>query len=210
MAAVSIPPSPQALSTMTSRRVPLASVPNATNSPYRPTAATATKRPRSHASEQRDATYVGQPPAKRQVLEENDTEARRQALLKKASSTQSAVQKKLEAAREVKPSQKPVERPQKTTQDNYDTIRQWQKHYRKVFPQYVFYFENIPADARTRATKQIVALGAVCPRRSVPKFYSDTDMPCLSARGEVLLQVGHPHRHDASDPPRAAYVKLRR
>lgn len=146
---------------MTSRRVPLANVPNATNSPYRPNTATATKRSRSHASEQRDSTYAGQPPAKKQFFEENDTEARRQALLKKAGQTQtSAVQKKLEAARDAKSGQKPVDRPLKVAQDNYDTIRQWQKHYRKVFPQYVFYFENIPADARTRATKQILALGA--------------------------------------------------
>lgn len=164
MAAVSVPPSPRALSTMTSRRAPLANVPNATNSPYRPHAAAATKRPRSHASEQRDAAYTGQPPAKKQFLEENDTEARRQVLLKKAGQTQtSAAQRKLEAARDVRSSHKPIDRPQKVAQDNYDTIRQWQKHYRKVFPQYVFYFENIPADARARATKQILALGAVCP-----------------------------------------------
>ncbi|EKG11861.1 BRCT domain-containing protein [Macrophomina phaseolina MS6] len=146
---------------MTSRRAPLANVPNATNSPYRPHAAAATKRPRSHASEQRDAAYTGQPPAKKQFLEENDTEARRQVLLKKAGQTQtSAAQRKLEAARDVRSSHKPIDRPQKVAQDNYDTIRQWQKHYRKVFPQYVFYFENIPADARARATKQILALGA--------------------------------------------------
>lgn len=144
---------------MASRRVPLANVPNATNSPYRSNAATATKRSRSHASEQRESAYNGQPPAKKQFFEENDTEVRRQALLKKAGQAQS-VQKKLDAARDVRPSQKPVERTQKSAQDNYDTIRQWQKHYRKVFPQYVFYFENIPADARARATKQILALGA--------------------------------------------------
>ncbi|GME24581.1 BRCT domain-containing protein [Neofusicoccum parvum] len=131
---------------MASRRVPLANVPNATNSPYRPNAATATKRSRSHASEQRESAYNGQPPAKKQFFEENDTEARRQALLKKAGQTQS-VQKKLDAARDVRPSQKPVERTQKSAQDNYDTIRQWQKHYRKVFP-HVFQ----DAETRTRSS----------------------------------------------------------
>ncbi|KKY21027.1 putative g1 s regulator [Diplodia seriata] len=144
-----------------SRRVPLANIPNATNSPYRPNAATATKRPRSHASEQRDAAYTGQPPAKKLYLGENDVESRRQTLLKNAGHTPaSAVHKKLEAARDTKASQKPAEKSQKVVQDNFETIRQWQKHYRKVFPQYVFYLENIPADARARATKQILALGA--------------------------------------------------
>ncbi|OJD33960.1 g1 s regulator [Diplodia corticola] len=144
-----------------SRRVPLANIPNANNSPYRPNAATTTKRPRSHANEQRDAAYPGQPPAKKLYLGENDVESRRQTLLKNAGHTPaSAVHKKLEAARDTKSSQKPVDRPQKVVQDNFETIRQWQKHYRKVFPQYVFYLENIPADARARATKQILALGA--------------------------------------------------
>ncbi|KAF9632766.1 BRCT domain-containing protein [Lasiodiplodia theobromae] len=161
-----------------SRRVPLASVPNATNSPCRPNAATATKRPRSHASEQRDAAYAGQPPAKKLYLGENDVDARRQTLLKNAGHTPaSAVHKKLEAARDTKSSQKPADRPQKTLPDNYETIRQWQKHYRKVFPQYVFYFENTPADARARATKQILALGA-----REEKFFSKSVTHVITTR----------------------------
>ena len=45
--------------------------------------------------------------------------------------------------------------------ENLEIIRQWQKHYRRVFPQFVFYFESIPDDIRSRFAKQITSLGAV-------------------------------------------------
>lgn len=45
-------------------------------------------------------------------------------------------------------------------QGNSD-VRAWQKHYRKAFPGYVFFFENISADVLTKAQKQITSLGAV-------------------------------------------------
>jgi regulatory subunit for Cdc7p protein kinase len=45
---------------------------------------------------------------------------------------------------------------------NLETIRQWQKHYRKVFPEYTFYFESIPEDLKARFSRQIANLGAVC------------------------------------------------
>ncbi|KAK7534789.1 Dfp1/Him1, central region-domain-containing protein [Phyllosticta citribraziliensis] len=162
MAAVSIPPSPQALSTMSSRRMPLANVPNGTNSPYRPPAVAATKRTRSYASEQRDLTYAQQPPSKKLIVEDTDVENRRHVLLQKARQAQiSAAQKKQQdVTRDLRLSSRPVEKSAKPLHDNYETIRQWQKHYRKAFPQFVFYFESIPEDARTKATKQLLALGA--------------------------------------------------
>ncbi|KAF2135890.1 uncharacterized protein K452DRAFT_157755 [Aplosporella prunicola CBS 121167] len=162
MAAVSVPSPSHAPHTMTTRRVPLANVPNATNSPYRPPAAAAAKRPRPHAQDQRDFIYGQGPPNKKQIVEEGDADHRRHALLKRAGySHPTALQKKLEAVRDGKSAQKPVDKSHnKAVQDNYETIRQWQKHYRKVFPHYVFYFESIPAEARSKAVRQLLYLGA--------------------------------------------------
>ena len=50
---------------------------------------------------------------------------------------------------------------EKTTLDNVENIRQWQKHYRKVFPNFIFYFESMPEDTRNRCSRQIASLGAV-------------------------------------------------
>lgn len=73
-----------------------------------------------------------------------------------------AFEKKLVAARDKKPTAatKLDARAQKQG-DNLETIRQWQKHYRKAFPQYVFYFESVPEDVRSRVSRQIQHLGAV-------------------------------------------------
>lgn len=55
--------------------------------------------------------------------------------------------------------QKPVEIQQ--TQDNLDTVRAWQKHYRNAFPHYVFFFENIPQEVMDKAQEHIKTLKAV-------------------------------------------------
>ncbi|KAK7508906.1 Dfp1/Him1, central region-domain-containing protein [Phyllosticta citriasiana] len=146
---------------MSSRRMPLANVPNGTNSPYRPPAAAATKRNRSYASEQRDLTYAQQPPTKKLIVEDTDVENRRHVLLQKTRQSQiSASQKKQDITRDSRLSSRPVEKSARPAHDNLETVRQWQKHYRKAFPHFVFYFESIPEDARTKATKQLLALGA--------------------------------------------------
>src|SRR5687768_16196868 len=69
MAAVSLSPLPVTLSSMSSRRVPLSSNPNAVNSPYRPSQATASRQKRSHANIQREDAYGQPPPAKKQMLD---------------------------------------------------------------------------------------------------------------------------------------------
>jgi regulatory subunit for Cdc7p protein kinase len=158
MAAVAMPPSSQVIPTMSSRRVPLANLQNATNSPLRVTAM-AGKRQRSHASEQRDVTY-GQPPPKKQMVEVDDAESRRYGLGRR-SAAPTALQKKLEAAREGKAVSKQTEKSQRGVNENLETIRQWQKHYRKMFPSFVFYFESIPDEMKYRVSKQVQALGAV-------------------------------------------------
>ncbi|KAF2739702.1 hypothetical protein EJ04DRAFT_519354 [Polyplosphaeria fusca] len=141
---------------MTNRRVPLSHIQNATNSPLRANAAGG-KRQRSHASEQRDLTY-GQPPQKKQMVEPEDAEARRSGLGRR-SGAPNAFQKKLEAIREVKPATKQSEKPQGNS--NIETIRQWQRHYRKMFPSFVFYFDDsMSPEVRSRMTRQAQTLGS--------------------------------------------------
>ncbi|KAE9974437.1 hypothetical protein EG328_003823 [Venturia inaequalis] len=150
---------------MTSRRVPLANLPNATNSPYRDAAAPGTKRARSHAGDQRELAYA-QPPAKKLMLEADHEETRRHALPRKTSQNPpTALQRKLEAARdsrttETRPMSRATEKAQKASQDNLESIRQWQRHYKKIFPQIVFYYESIPEDMRSRISRRVQTLGA--------------------------------------------------
>jgi regulatory subunit for Cdc7p protein kinase len=171
MAAVFVPPSPQTALNMSTRR-PLANVPNATNSPHR-TGLLPAKRARST---QLEIPY-GQPPPKKQVMDVAEQETRspsrsrstvqqstesRLFARRSNNANPSAFEKKLVAARDRE--RQPVvkgtkgERPSAETLDN---IRQWQRHYRKAFPQFVFYFDSIPEDVRRKFSRQVVALGAV-------------------------------------------------
>lgn len=176
MAAVSIPPSPQTTLNMSTRRPPLANVPNATNSPLRMGGTVPAKRSRT-ASTQLEIPY-GQPPPKKQVIDgvEQDvrspTRARSTAhqqpgdsriFSRRSNNAQpSAFERKLYAAREKdrQTATKPV-RNEKPSAETLDTIRQWQRHYRKAFPTFVFYFDSIPEDVRGRCSRQVNALGAV-------------------------------------------------
>jgi len=174
MAAVSIVSSSHTLSTMSGRRVPLQSNPNAANSPYRVVTAAAAKQKRSYATIQREEAYGQPPPAKKQMVKVNQSGSRsptRQSLAnavegrvftRKSNVTQpSAFARKLEALR-VKPGQQiHVTADTKTADENLDTIRQWQRHYRKVFPKFVFYFESVSEDSCIKFSKQVAALGAV-------------------------------------------------
>ncbi|KAF2203588.1 hypothetical protein GQ43DRAFT_438708, partial [Delitschia confertaspora ATCC 74209] len=145
---------------MTSRRVPLANLQNATNSPLR-VANVGGKRQRSHASEQRDLPYGQPPPAKKQIVEVDDAEARRNGLQRRSGAPPTSLQKRLEAAREVKQVPKQLEKSQRTAEtQNLETIRQWQRHYKKMFPQFVFYFESIPEDMRSKVSRQLHTLGS--------------------------------------------------
>ncbi|QDS72275.1 hypothetical protein FKW77_006421 [Venturia effusa] len=151
---------------MTSRRLPLANLPNAANSPYRDAAAaTGTKRARSHALDQRELAYA-QPPAKKLMLEADNNETRRHALPRKVSQNPpTALQRKLEAARgprtaEPRTMSRAADKAQKASQENLESIRQWQRHYKKIFPQIVFYYESIPEDMRSRISRRVQTLGA--------------------------------------------------
>ncbi|KAE8356425.1 Dfp1/Him1, central region-domain-containing protein [Aspergillus coremiiformis] len=156
-----------------STRRPLANVPNATNSPHRAGLVPA-KRPRT-TNAQVDIPY-GQPPPKKQVLDGGEggtrspTQTRPSAFqnpdsrlfARRANNTQpSAFERKLVAVRD-KERQTQIKgtRHEKPSAEAIDSIRQWQKHYRKAFPQFVFYFDSIPEDLHSKCSRQVLALGA--------------------------------------------------
>ncbi|EDU41064.1 sporulation-specific protein 6 [Pyrenophora tritici-repentis] len=147
---------------MSSRRVPLANLQNATNSPLRATAMGG-KRQRSHASEQRDLNY-GQPPSKKQIIEVDDAESRRHGLVRRSGAQPTALTRKLEAARETKVT--PKHAAQRAAND-LETIRQWQRHYRKLFPQFAFYFDSVSDPQKDKLMSRARILGS----REV-KFFS--------------------------------------
>ncbi|RII05407.1 hypothetical protein CUC08_Gglean010502 [Alternaria sp. MG1] len=140
---------------MSNRRVPLANLQNATNSPLRATAIGG-KRQRSHASEQRDVLY-GQPPPKKQVIQVDDAEAHRHGLVRRSGAQPTALTRKLEAARESKaPSKQAAQR----ASNDLETIRQWQRHYRKLFPQFAFYFDSVPEAQKDKLMHRAKHLGS--------------------------------------------------
>lgn len=166
MAAVISLPSPHAIGSMASRRAPLSNLPNAGNSPFRGLAAQSKR-----ALPQYDATEelaYDQPPSKRQALElapvAPRTPTRKQ--IQPISCTKQELDRRLRAARE-RPTASRVARQEKEKPEaeaetwTQETLKQWQKHYRKAFPGYVFYFENVPEETRRQFTKGISALGAV-------------------------------------------------
>lgn len=169
MAAV-IVPSPQTSIAMSTTRRPLADVPNAVNSPHRG-GLLATKRPRP-ANSQFDRSF-SQPPLKKQLLSRGNGECRspqkfvyqsaeaKELFTRKNTSQPSAFERKLAAVRE-----KPVAQPnpkisRRYTAECIESVRQWQRHYRKVFPKFVFYFDHVTEEVRQRCAKQVALLGAV-------------------------------------------------
>lgn len=179
MAAVAVSPAQYQLGIMSNRRAPLTSVPNAVNSPYRVSAA-ATKRSRQQV-DQEDLGYDQQPLAKKLATANGRlyprTPPRRQGLQqaearvfgKRPGNVQpTAFELKLLEAKERKAfgihgagQEQRVERPNRVAGEPFEGIRQWQKHYRKVFPTFVFYFESVSDETRARYSKFIRAFGAV-------------------------------------------------
>jgi regulatory subunit for Cdc7p protein kinase len=158
---------------MASRRVPLSTVPNAANSPVRAIAVAASKRSRPQAGTQEDNVYDGPPPAKKQIIELNFSQPRtpppRKPLLPTESkvfskrpieSQLTAFDRRLLAAKD-RSVREQVEQTETAADEPYDTLRQWQKHYRKAFPSFVFYFESVNEEARRQYSKRLHAFGAV-------------------------------------------------
>jgi len=205
---VAHPPHLPIASTMSSKRIPLANNPNAANSPFRNATA---KRSRAQV-EGKDAENVYSPPKKKQLIGIEGNGTRRaqhispddregRVFLGKADGAASnAFVRKLAAAREARqpqPQPRPAGKESKPHVADVDTIKQWRKHYRKVFPTFVFYFESLPADISAKSSKQIQSLGAV---RCVSCLCSHYHTNMKLARGKVLLKSGHPHCHHSGYP----------
>ncbi|KAI9673038.1 MAG: hypothetical protein M1817_003202 [Caeruleum heppii] len=180
---------------MSSRRVPLSNIPNATNSPYRAASTAATKRSRSHSSIQRELPYGQHPPPAKRHVQESDLGrpqashhrlgqiAEGRVFDQPSGDAQLTVfGKKLLAARERQSKQK-VSRAEETTKDGAVGVRQWQQYYRKVFPHYVFYFESIPEDVRAKCSKQVHSLGA-----KEEKFFSKAITHVITTRSIPTTQ----------------------
>ena len=156
---------------MSNHRVPLSNVPNGVNSPFRAIAAVASKRPRTQSIVVGDAAY-GQPPLKKQIVEISEAPPRTppqkrgqhvegRAFSKRSTESQpTAFERKLLAVKD-KPAPGRVVKHETATDETMETVRQWQKHYRKAFPGFVFYFESIPEDIRKQCSKHIAGFGAV-------------------------------------------------
>ena len=143
---------------------------------------TGIKRTRSHAGEQRELPYNNHnnntnqnplPPAKRLMIDgDRGSLGSRITSSRKpnaGSKPPNSFQKKLEALQVTKQTQSQRLPPaavtgetmQKHTDESLENIRLWQRHYKKAFPQFVFYFENIPEEQRSRVSRQVLSLGAV-------------------------------------------------
>ena len=174
MAAILISPLPVNLSStsMSTSRRALSSIPHAVNSPLKPTSQQA-KQKRSYASTQREDGYDQGRPAKKQMLDTFDITRRtpprqianqsvpeQRILTRKANISHYAAQdRRTVASREP---QQIVKKTDRVQEQDLETIRKWQKHYQKIFPSFVFYFESVPEDVRVKYTKHVLALGAVC------------------------------------------------
>jgi regulatory subunit for Cdc7p protein kinase len=172
MAAVFIPPSPQTNFQMATRRPPLANVPNATNSPHN-NGFIPSKRPRTQGS-QFELAHC-QPPAKKQLRDEENASVRSPSrktiphggegkvfTRKNVNAPPTAFERKLVAARDRdRQSQPRASRSEKQSANTRDNILQWQRHYRKAFPQFVFYFEGMTSEVHNKCSRQVHALGAV-------------------------------------------------
>ena len=221
MATVSLSPAPLNLLGMSSRRVPLGEVPNATNSPFRAVAAAAAKRSREHLEAQELFSYNAQPRAKRQALGHVDS-VQKSPLKTQApqsaegrifdgrptTSQPTAFQKKLLAARETKVQQR-VEKHEKLAAAQVDEIRQWQKHYKKLFPSFVFYFESVPEEIRANCSKNVKSLGAVS---QIHILYESTPLiyVLVIERREVFLERSHSCGHNEATARRKQYERRTR
>ncbi|TQS36283.1 hypothetical protein Golomagni_03276 [Golovinomyces magnicellulatus] len=188
MAAISLSPLPSSVPGMSSRRVPLSNNPNAVNSPFKAVSATTTsKTKRSHANVQREEIYAQPPPTKKQMLESHQllkTPPRHQSIQSTAlgfqsrretGSQQATHERKVSKTRDK--TQKAVTKVEWHLTDDHESIRQWQKHYRRIFPSFVFYFENVSSEAQIKYTNAIMSLGA-----REDKFFSNTVTHVITTR----------------------------
>ena len=156
---------------MNSKRVPLASNPQAVNSPLRPIGAS--KRSRDQIGDHRAQYDVQQHPKKKQLLETTHHGLQRTKAIpanhadarvfdaKPTTANASSFQRKLVASKVESRARQPEREADRTKSTDKEQVKTWQRHYRKVFPNFVFYFESLPEEARQTAVRAIAHLGAV-------------------------------------------------
>ncbi|QKX58746.1 uncharacterized protein TRUGW13939_05873 [Talaromyces rugulosus] len=178
---------------MSSHRPPLANVPNAANSPHHGGSNAAGVKRANSVSHL--VTVFSQPPPKKRFLEKDDAASRSptkttrttissqtaesRVFSRRTHHTQAtAFERKLIAAREKERQSQPRgSKYEKTSAETMDNIRQWQRHYRKAFPGFVFYFDSIPTDVRSRSLREVLALGA-----REERFFSRTVTHVVTSR----------------------------
>lgn len=174
-AAVFIPPSPHntfpSMAT-SARRQPLMSIQNAANSPHRLLTLSGSKRTRAVANV---SQQENEPPTKRQAVEKSSREPvpvtpqrhrqhdpnGGQVFEDDNEAEPTSFQKKLAAARH-NPKEKSTRGLKDAHRQETESIRAWQKHYKKLFPHFRFYFDSVPADVKKALLKQAIPFGAVC------------------------------------------------
>ncbi|KAK0742401.1 Dfp1/Him1, central region-domain-containing protein [Apiosordaria backusii] len=137
----------------TARRVPLSSNPNVANSPMRVSAAlNGAKKVRSHAELLREEPYGQPPPAKRQMIERNVASPSRtrsaRTIVHRAATARAAVTTSQKASHGAVDKASQLE------------LAEWRATYSTRFPTWVFYFESVPDEQRSRLAKRVTNLGA--------------------------------------------------
>ncbi|KAH0843581.1 hypothetical protein AYO21_11268 [Fonsecaea monophora] len=182
-----------------SRRVPLASIANATNSPHRPLTNSSSKRPRSIANV---SQQENEHPHKRLAIDRAGREVYNPATPQKQShlaltegrvfershgeSASTAFQRRLVASRDKDRTAAGlrVTKNIETLSKEDSGLKMWQRHYRKVFPSFRFYFDGFPEEVKSRFLRHITALGA-----KEEKFFSKAVTHIVTAR-PIPVELG--------------------
>ncbi|RMD44008.1 hypothetical protein DV735_g1131, partial [Chaetothyriales sp. CBS 134920] len=185
------------------RRPPLQAIPNAANSPHRLLTTSGSKRPRAQANVPQQ--QENEPPSKRLATDKSalnsgpstpgrrlptphQTEGR---VFERGTGTSgsTAFQNRLVAAREkvtglrvtknVTTASTTAAAAVPAAEDDKEAmVRQWQKHHRRLFPTFRFYFEDsVGSDARRRFMRQISQLGG-----HEEKFFSKSVTHLITTR----------------------------
>ena len=214
MASISNSPGLSRVSNANQRRIPLGDIPNAANSPRRPSAAI--KRLRLDPEAKEDFGIDEQRPAKRQALTAKRlaprTPRRQPAPLagegifeEKKTTQPTAFERRLRAAKETadreRQPQQHQERQSRSEEQVAEEIRAWRRSTQRAFPSFVFYFEGIPDETRRRCSRIVRGLGAVsCHKKETAIYIAITNTGI--ERRTLLLARDYACHHDQISPSR--------
>ena len=184
---------------MASRRVPLSNLPNGGNSPLRGPSATG-KRPRPNAVLEDSSQQA--PPKKKHAYDQDPPIPRTPRKPVSAIAGRRAEDRAVDRQQITsKPRERrnDISRQEKTELGtrSQEEVQAWKRHYRKAFPGYVFYFENVPRDAKQACVREANGLGAVSWR----ELSQDSVLVANSfrtARSNVLLSRSFSCHHNPS------------